>query len=573
MMHRLQFEEAQQSSYAITPARAGGEIRDESESESLAAEFQSLLAQMSGQITAIPDQAIAIGLALAQTVAAERLKPSDTTPVDRDTSADNGEGRDIGEDSRSSTDGSVSDFVDGRSESNDGRNTALKRSDETEASGDATLDTSNLSDAPVVVEELEQVAQQQLSQDVTEVVSNTVVQALDTNQVLLNQKGAEDLRSAEVVAQTSDNQVGDGNAAPKLLDDGNGAVAIVARHETEQKVEEEVGEDPLLQGIVPQVENRQEIRKNTNTHTQIQQTSDERIHGADAPVLTSSEQPGDQQRFSSEGDPQRSQSFDEEVLGQHQKVSEVSRKPVVQDVESAEMQEPTIAAPPETRREGTRSDNTIQMALLRQAFESLRIARADGGDSSRLRQQTPAIQSAGAVTETKSNQGEGSARSKPLLRPQIGRMLERVEATLKEAARGRDGKTISLHLEPVDLGKVKVDVSLREGTLHARISPDNQQVAQALRDHAHELQGALRKLGLEVDSVTVSVTVDEFGGEMNTGQQTMDGRSFQDDRNNVPFEGTQVVDNTIGNELALRSKADADTDRSGAGGGSDHWIA
>jgi flagellar hook-length control protein FliK len=152
-------------------------------------------------------------------------------------------------------------------------------------------------------------------------------------------------------------------------------------------------------------------------------------------------------------------------------------------------------------------------------------------------------------------------------------MLERVEATLKEAARGRDGKTISLHLEPVDLGKVKVDVSLREGTLHARISPDNQQVAQALRDHAHELQGALRKLGLEVDSVTVSVTVDEFGGEMNTGQQTMDGRSFQDDRNNVPFEGTQVVDNTIGNELALRSKADADTDRSGAGGGSDHWIA
>jgi flagellar hook-length control protein FliK len=152
-------------------------------------------------------------------------------------------------------------------------------------------------------------------------------------------------------------------------------------------------------------------------------------------------------------------------------------------------------------------------------------------------------------------------------------MLERVEATLKEAARGRDGKTISLHLEPVDLGKVKVDVSLREGTLHARISPDNQQVAQALREHSHELQGALRKLGLEVDSVTVSVTVDEFSGEMNTGQQMTDGRSFQDNRNNVPFERGQLADNTIGNELAVRSKAGAESDRLGAGIVTDHWIA
>jgi flagellar hook-length control protein FliK len=152
-------------------------------------------------------------------------------------------------------------------------------------------------------------------------------------------------------------------------------------------------------------------------------------------------------------------------------------------------------------------------------------------------------------------------------------MLERVESTLKQAARARDGKTISLHLEPVDLGKVKVDVSLREGALHARISPDNQQVAQALREHAHELQGALRKLGLEVDSVSVSVTMDESFGEMTTGQETMDGRSFHEERNNMPNERAQVLDNTIGNELALTSKANGDSGRAGARSAADHWIA
>ena len=118
-----------------------------------------------------------------------------------------------------------------------------------------------------------------------------------------------------------------------------------------------------------------------------------------------------------------------------------------------------------------------------------------------------------------------------------------------------------------------MDVTLREGALHARISPENQQVMQALRDHAHELQGALRKLGLDVDSVTVSVASDDFSREMTTGQEMMDGRSFQQERNNMPQQQGQVVDNTVGNELALRTGADAESVRSGATDAADHWVA
>jgi flagellar hook-length control protein FliK len=149
-------------------------------------------------------------------------------------------------------------------------------------------------------------------------------------------------------------------------------------------------------------------------------------------------------------------------------------------------------------------------------------------------------------------------------------MLERVEATLKEAARSRDGKTISLRLDPAQLGRVKVDVSLREGALHARITPENRQVLASLREHAHELQGALRKLGLNVDSVTVTVTSDG-GQEMSDfGKELNHGKSFQQDRNNMPDEAQQVPEKTIGSELAEGSTVGSPQKDVTV---EDHWVA
>jgi flagellar hook-length control protein FliK len=153
---------------------------------------------------------------------------------------------------------------------------------------------------------------------------------------------------------------------------------------------------------------------------------------------------------------------------------------------------------------------------------------------------------------------------------QLARMLERVQSTLTEAAKARDGKTISLRLDPANLGRVKVDVSLKEGVLHARITPENQQVMTALREHAHELQGALRKLGLDVDSVTVTVRSDGLQDEATGGQNSFDGRTFQEERNNMPHERSQVVENTVGNELAQWKEAVAPEQGVGV---VDHWVA
>lgn len=112
--------------------------------------------------------------------------------------------------------------------------------------------------------------------------------------------------------------------------------------------------------------------------------------------------------------------------------------------------------------------------------------------------------------------------------------LEKVEQALKEAMKSSDGKTISLRLDPPSLGSLKVDVTLKEGSLYARIVADSREVASFLRDKGHEVQRMLRGLGLNVDRVNVFVGSDSgnqtysqenkeegfHGFEQNTGNFT-----------------------------------------------------
>ena len=109
------------------------------------------------------------------------------------------------------------------------------------------------------------------------------------------------------------------------------------------------------------------------------------------------------------------------------------------------------------------------------------------------------------VVDAARREQETQSAAKLFTRPVALRTLEKVEAALQEVARSRDGKTISIKLDPGQLGQVKVDVSIRDGHLHARIAAESPEVSAWLREHAPELQSTLRKLGLAVDRVTVAV--------------------------------------------------------------------
>ncbi len=118
---------------------------------------------------------------------------------------------------------------------------------------------------------------------------------------------------------------------------------------------------------------------------------------------------------------------------------------------------------------------------------------------------------------------EPQKAQKALTKPEVARTLEKVQQVLKEVSKSKDGKTISVRLDPPSLGALKVDVSYRDNHLHARVVAEAPQVALLLREKAQELQNYLRASGIEADSISVSVGADDAS---NSGGSTS-GSDFQ----------------------------------------------
>jgi len=177
-----------------------------------------------------------------------------------------------------------------------------------------------------------------------------------------------------------------------------------------------------------------------------------------------------------------------------------------------------------------------------------------------------AIRELGAASSTR---GDQSAKADELLKkmeqPLRGRVashtMERVEQALREAARSRDGKTISLRLDPPDLGKLRVDVSLREGVLHARLMADSTQVSQLLREKSFELQRMLRGLGLEVEQVSVSIRDSESGRSGFDGSGSSNAKSSE--------QGQEQA----GPALGEKSASESSVNNFQSAVVEDHWVA
>lgn len=140
------------------------------------------------------------------------------------------------------------------------------------------------------------------------------------------------------------------------------------------------------------------------------------------------------------------------------------------------------------------------------------------------------------------------------------RTLQRVEEALKEVSKSKDGNTISVRLDPPSLGSVKVDVSLKEGSLHARFIAESPAVTHLLRERTGELQGILRKLGFESNEVKISVGY-ESGSEL--------ADNFAQDLNQHNYKPGSNFDNNFMDEVDSSNIAVPLNETSTE----DHWIA
>ena len=176
--------------------------------------------------------------------------------------------------------------------------------------------------------------------------------------------------------------------------------------------------------------------------------------------------------------------------------------------------------PQDTANSGAR-DALLAAMLLKHTAEVPTAGKAEGV----FEVKAASIQGLGKSAEKKEGQGAGAEskeaqQSKSLPKNQASRTMERVQDALKEIIKAKEGKTVSLRLDPPSLGTVKVDVTLKDGGVHARLVAESQSVSTLLRERAFELQGMLRRLGLNFDEVTVSVS----SGYSNTGEETSGGK-------------------------------------------------
>lgn len=204
-------------------------------------------------------------------------------------------------------------------------------------------------------------------------------------------------------------------------------------------------------------------------------------------------------------------------------------------------------------------DPGLQRAEERVTLPERPLLSVGGSKSAEAGASTPSAQ----VLEQPRMREQQARSGRALSTAQRARTMEKVEEVLKEVARSKDGKTISFRLDPPSLGSMRAEVSMRDGVLHARLWAESSQVTSLLREKSHELHSALRKLGLPVDQVAVSVSSPESEFSTSGGFSSSEGSSH-------------------GGRQDRRSEKNSLVDTSGFGilngatpatGVDDHWVA
>lgn len=351
--------------------------------------------------------------------------------------------------------------------------------------------------------------------------------------------GKKDASDQKVAADGSESQAA---SKPQIGKPAEGNTVEVSENAAQEQAALPV--DPKVQAGVPKADAKSHGDEAATSHDSTQSdfeeqvgatsaakeapvaTSQEKLPETTVPVATQDSQSAEIQALMAQVQAKLSASFSAEASRIQ---SSVARIPV-------SMERETIAGI-------TGKSQAIEQSSSKIAADSKQVGGVQGSNVS------------GAFGKSDAVRGEAPRAAKALSQVSSARTMEKVESALKEAAKSRDGKTISLRLDPPELGSVKVDVTIRDSHLHARVVAESPSVGQMLREKAQELQSSLRKLGLHVDSITVSV-----GSDQSAGQQ-----------NQSSFEGGKQQSTNFGGELfkGFAGPAGAEVSRQV----DDHWVA
>ncbi len=159
-----------------------------------------------------------------------------------------------------------------------------------------------------------------------------------------------------------------------------------------------------------------------------------------------------------------------------------------------------------------------------------------------------------AVQSQQPQQGPDAA-ARPAM---VGATLRAEQALAADLERGviarvRDGGEMRLALQPAGLGEVELRVAVRDGGVHAHLATAHEEARQLLTSHRHDLETALQRYHLRLDSFDVDV-----GGR--------EGRSFFDREPQPSGVGTWMDGAVSGTDAEATDDAVVPV-RTGASGG------
>lgn len=82
-----------------------------------------------------------------------------------------------------------------------------------------------------------------------------------------------------------------------------------------------------------------------------------------------------------------------------------------------------------------------------------------------------------------------------------------------------DTSSMEMQLNPAHLGRLELQVELRQGLVTARFVAENEQVKEVIENQAIQLQEDLNKQGLKVEAVEVTVETHQFERNLEQGQE------------------------------------------------------
>ncbi len=347
----------------------------------------------------------------------------------------------------------------------------------------------------------------------TEGESKPVVQTSRTLDVKLPETQTQASTANAQAAQT-DQKVTDEAAAKKQAQTQVPVIeasrpVIKQADASQAQVKAETPEDVVK--LVKQPVNPQQVQPQQNAEQSQQIKSADQLQSQQAAQQVQTQTQGQMQQ----------QSADQQQTNQQQTApQQVARQPQTQTTDAADTSEPVVDT--QMRQFAGTTNTTEAPKPQANAVDAVQV-RVDMSDAA----PTPTASTEGrAVAGTNVSAGTPSVVGLPEIDTE--QVMQRTLSGVRGAV-AQKGGTVNLRLSPPELGVLRIQVKMTNGTVQATFGATNQAVGSLLNQHMSSLRHALESHGLTVENLQVQVQQPSNQNQTSTQQDAQqspsDGRS------------------------------------------------